>query len=321
MWDEAYSVQETGDGYIVAGYTGSFGAGSSDFLIAKLSHDGLVGNCIVSDVDPETLEVNPVTTTIQEIQAPSIQVNDVTQQITTQQISTQQIQVQDAYPDLNVLCCAAGTSLANFPCPFVKASNLNVTFILGDSKQHGPYGWGAETKDVLGSVGVASKLGVKALGGVCSQMLDTAASTNDEQPQINWSLVPETNLIVVGGPGVNNFARYYDGFNGCPFRLSWSDGVPVIHSDDTGNSYGYQLGPNGYDHALVALHRDHGRHVLVVWGLTYQGTMAACQLLQYFENYPGFLGGRALIVKWVDSDRDGVVGLSDTLSVVEAWSG
>jgi len=40
-WDEAYSIQQTTDGgYIVAGYTASFGAGSYDAYVLKLSSDG-----------------------------------------------------------------------------------------------------------------------------------------------------------------------------------------------------------------------------------------------------------------------------------------
>jgi hypothetical protein len=40
-WDEAYSVQQTTDGgYIVAGYTESFGAGNQDFYLLKIDADG-----------------------------------------------------------------------------------------------------------------------------------------------------------------------------------------------------------------------------------------------------------------------------------------
>ena len=40
-WDEAYPVQQTKDGgYIVGGYTDSFGAGSGDFLVVKLNRNG-----------------------------------------------------------------------------------------------------------------------------------------------------------------------------------------------------------------------------------------------------------------------------------------
>ncbi|RME64713.1 MAG: hypothetical protein D6778_07465, partial [Nitrospirae bacterium] len=42
-YDKAYSVQETSDGgYIVAGWTQSFGAGYGDFLVLKLDADGNV---------------------------------------------------------------------------------------------------------------------------------------------------------------------------------------------------------------------------------------------------------------------------------------
>jgi hypothetical protein len=40
-WDEAYSIQQTNDGgYIVAGYTNSFGAGGSDVYVIKLDENG-----------------------------------------------------------------------------------------------------------------------------------------------------------------------------------------------------------------------------------------------------------------------------------------
>src|SRR3989338_2297125 len=42
-WDEAISIQQTSDkGYIVAGMTGSFGAGEFDFLVLKLRPNGTV---------------------------------------------------------------------------------------------------------------------------------------------------------------------------------------------------------------------------------------------------------------------------------------
>jgi uncharacterized delta-60 repeat protein len=41
--DRAYSIQQTSDGgYIVAGFTASFGAGSGDFWVLKLNSDGTI---------------------------------------------------------------------------------------------------------------------------------------------------------------------------------------------------------------------------------------------------------------------------------------
>jgi hypothetical protein len=43
-WDEAYSIIQSSDGgYVVAGYTSSFGAGGSDFYVVKLAPDGTLG--------------------------------------------------------------------------------------------------------------------------------------------------------------------------------------------------------------------------------------------------------------------------------------
>jgi len=45
-WDEARSIVQTSDGgYAVAGYAGSFGAGSGDFLVLKLGPDGSYPGC------------------------------------------------------------------------------------------------------------------------------------------------------------------------------------------------------------------------------------------------------------------------------------
>jgi len=41
-WDQANSIQQTSDGYVVAGYTFSFGAGDADAWVLKLDGDGNV---------------------------------------------------------------------------------------------------------------------------------------------------------------------------------------------------------------------------------------------------------------------------------------
>jgi hypothetical protein len=72
-WDGGYSIAQTSDeGYIVTGYTASFGSGSYDFFLGKFSSSGEIWDCpFVADCSPvvisrslSSVSVSPTVTTL-----------------------------------------------------------------------------------------------------------------------------------------------------------------------------------------------------------------------------------------------------------------
>jgi hypothetical protein len=214
-------------------------------------------------------------------------------------------------------------SLSGYPLPFVSSSNfLNTTFIIGDTEPHPPIGWRAYTVDLIGSLSVASKLGQLSRSGDSGQKMDTRISEWIDASKtvvVDWNKIGISNVISIGGPLVNMFAYYYEQFGATPFYQTWAGNIPTIHSDLSGRTYSFNWGVD--DYALLSIYNDNGRAVLVGWGLTHRGTVAICQVLQYFDSqYAGLLSKRAIIVKWADRNGDAEVDLGDAINIVEAWS-
>lgn len=99
--DVAYYIQQTSDGgYVAAGYTDSFGAGGSDFLVLKLFPDG--------DIDPSCELVGSSVATIQDTSTFAVYTSIPPQPTGTQPQSTE-ISSQETSAASNLLCEARPT--------------------------------------------------------------------------------------------------------------------------------------------------------------------------------------------------------------------
>jgi hypothetical protein len=213
--------------------------------------------------------------------------------------------------------------LEEYPLPFVSPTGaLNTTFIIGDTNHHPPNGWQAYTLDLMGSLGVAGKLGQLSNSGYLDGKMDTWISTwnpVEKTVTVQWDKIGNVNIISIGGPSVNMLTYNYEQFGATPFYLIWNGDIPQLRSDISGRIYTFRWGID--DYALLSIYTDNNRAVLVGWGLTHRGTIALCQLLQHFDSqYTGLLSGRAMIVKWEDRNGDTEVDLGDDIAIIEVWS-
>ncbi|RLF02365.1 MAG: hypothetical protein DRK00_10130, partial [Thermoprotei archaeon] len=124
--------------------------------------------------------------------------------------------------------------VADFPAPLVLDGVVNVTFIVGETREHGLFNIGARTVDVLGAIGTAYTIGFNSSGGICNWIADVYATyIVDGKVVVNWSRIDTRAIVSVGGPGVNLLSLYYNGT--CPFAWLYTPGVrSCIYSSLTG---------------------------------------------------------------------------------------
>jgi hypothetical protein len=216
-------------------------------------------------------------------------------------------------------------TLRDFSQPFVSSNGLlNCSVVVASSVGHGPCG-GAHTMDVMGAITVGAQLGLDAVGGAPSSALDDHISSYDSgSAQVTLPSLG-TNLVVVGGPGVNQITWYYNNLrNATGDRMlpvyfdKDQNGVDFIQVTSSGHSYKIEhdeLGRVSTDYGVITMFYDtqRGLWVLIVAGLGGSGTLAASKLLTNYKSWSLF--GHATVVRLSDSDNDGYL---DEATVAES---
>jgi hypothetical protein len=221
---------------------------------------------------------------------------------------------------------AASLGLENLPTPFVSSNGfLNTSVVVASSVGHGPVG-GAHTMDVMGAIMIAEKLGLKANCSMLDSTMDDYVSTYDFANAKVTLRDFSSNLVVVGGPGVNQITWYYNNLrNATGARVlpvyfdKDQNGVDYIYVRSSGKFYKIErdgFGRISADYGSIMIFQNGGRFVLILAGLGGYGTWASCKIISSFEDWN--LHGSAAVVKYYDSNGDGFL---DTLSIVDLVSG
>ncbi len=171
--------------------------------------------------------------------------------------------------------------------------------------------------DTIGAIVAASKLGVKSWASRPWSYLDSAVLTGSN---IYWDRLSVCH-VSMGGPLANRVTGYFNppdrvAPNGMPFY--YDTGAGGIRDARTGRLY---TGSNVFLVAVVNVTAtDHPiRHRLVVlaWGNGGDGTYASGVWLRdfFWQAY----GKYAAVVRWVDTNGDGIPDGNDKFEVLATW--
>ena len=150
--------------------------------------------------------------------------------------------------------------------------------------------------DVLGSAKIAFALGQAGALENPEGRTDILLTTTEHDTG---------NLIPVGGPAINVVADEFDGYFGVTY--SYVAGVSFeIFADSQSIYLDLTQYPNE-DIAIVYLAEHNGRYVLLVWGYGWQGTYAVSVFLGNTTNWQAYQGSHMVMVRWTDTDTDGLV--------------
>jgi len=230
-----------------------------------------------------------------------------------------------ALGSLQMSVYAASTGLESLPAPFVSAGGaMNCSVVVTSSVGHGPCG-GAHTMDVMGAIMVASKLGMGTTSGMLEATMDDYVSTYDFGTAKIALTDTASNLVIVGGPGVNQIVWYYNNLRnstGTKVLPVYFDkdpnGTDCIRVASTNHTYRIQRDTQGRttaDYGFILMFQEGGRFTMILAGLGGSGTWASCKIISSFDSWS--LSGCAAVVKYSDSNGDGSL---DDLSIVEQVS-
>ncbi len=176
--------------------------------------------------------------------------------------------------------------------------STNTFFVAGDQ---------AYCTDVLGSARIAFALA-------------TAGTAENPEGRTDVTLTQTEhdtgNLIPVGGPSINPVADEFDNYFNITYTLQ--AGVSFeIFADSESIFLDLTLYPI-QDIAIIFVGRHNYRNILLVWGYGWQGTYAASVFLGDITNWDAYAGARMIMLRWTDSNVDGLV--QDTEITVVAYT-
>ncbi|MFZ3076953.1 MAG: S-layer protein [Candidatus Aenigmatarchaeota archaeon] len=184
--------------------------------------------------------------------------------------------------------------------PFIENGNLNATIVVGSLDPHGPAK--ARATDAPYAINLGFFLGsFLNYAPPVSVKLDTEITKDDLK----------SNLIIVGGPGVNSLTAQINGK--LPIRFKEDKKRKYFYTDifSTVSRKTYAEDENGI---IVKMRSPFAadKHVLIVAGKRSQGTKAS--ILAFMHKFDDVCAGNARnpmitakVVEGIDSDSDGVV--------------
>jgi hypothetical protein len=206
-------------------------------------------------------------------------------------------------------------SFTDYPSMFIVGQTAKVTVVIGASQSHPPSA-SAHTIDVAGTNLIVASLPHYADTGDMDSMMDTQAAH-----AVGTSIVLDVtgNVITAGGPTVNYIWKYYNDKGTLP---AYFNPLGTVYVPSTGHRYSmvndyYQAKPVT-DYAIVELHADGSRNVLLVAGISGFATYYACKWLAAAtaDGTIRTYDGQAIILKLYDADGDPLAS-SPTITVQE----